>query len=131
LKALTMNTNVTRIAMTALLAIAGASFLHAGESTSVLLADMGWDSFAKDGAAASVSWAGETEHLADSTGLLGKALQRVVSEEDLVDVELLTALPAPEPPALVLAGMAIGGVVFSRSLLTRRRNQGGKAGSRG
>nr|MCS5616559.1 hypothetical protein [Pirellulales bacterium] len=51
----------------------------------------------------------------------GTLKQAVTIEEGPINVELLTGVAAPEPPALVLAGMAFGGVLCGRSLLMRRR----------
>jgi hypothetical protein len=34
---------------------------------------------------------------------------------------MVTALAAPEPPAIVLAGMALGGVLCGRSLLKKKK----------
>lgn len=67
----------------------------------------------------SLAWAGEAEALA----VLAVAPSEI-SERDL-DVKLVTALAAPEPPAIVLAGMALGGVICGRSIL-RKRNKSTK-----
>jgi hypothetical protein len=37
------------------------------------------------------------------------------------DIEFVTGIAAPEPPAIVLAGMALGGVICGRSLLRKRQ----------
>jgi len=36
---------------------------------------------------------------------------------------MITALAAPEPPAIVLAGMALGGVLCGRSLLKKKQRK--------
>ena len=38
-----------------------------------------------------------------------------------VNLKLMTGLAAPEPPAIVLAGMALGGLICGRSFLQKRR----------
>jgi hypothetical protein len=86
-----------------------------------VLGGMGWESFASPMSAASLAWAGEDESYAVSANLPAAPRQVVEEEESEVDTKLLTALPAPEPPAIVLAGLAFGGVLFRRSLLARRR----------
>lgn len=67
----------------------------------------------------SLAWAGENEAFASLT-----VAPAEVAERD-VDVQLITALAAPEPPAIVLAGMALGGVICGRSIL-RKRNKSTK-----
>ncbi len=84
-----------------------------------LLGDASWEAFAGSTALGSLAWAGEDENL------LGSKLGRTavtVADADL-NPRTLTGLAAPEPPALVLAGMAFGGVLCGRSLLARRRRQ--------
>jgi hypothetical protein len=90
-----------------------------------LLADTSWESFAGKSALSSFAWAGEDENLLSSR--LGRTAV-TVADADL-DSRMLTGLAAPEPPALVLAGMAFGGVICGRSLLARRRRQLGEAAS--
>jgi hypothetical protein len=69
-------------------------------------------------AIASLAWAGENETFANlDLGDAGLASQ----DEIEVNVELITGIAAPEPPAIVLAGMAIGGMLCGRSLLRKRR----------
>jgi hypothetical protein len=87
----------------------------------IVLAGMGRESFASFKSAASLAWAGEDESYALLANL--QAAQCLIGEEDEneVDTKLLTGLPAPEPPALVLAGLAFCGVLCRRSLLVRRR----------
>lgn len=65
--------------------------------------------------AGSLAWAGENE----STSILTFA--PVELPEGEVNVRLMTALAAPEPPAIVLAGMALGGLICGRSILSKRR----------
>ena len=67
----------------------------------------------------SLAWAGENEAFAALT-----VAPAEIAERD-VDVHLMTALAAPEPPAIVLAGMALGGVICGRSML-RKRNKATK-----
>jgi len=61
----------------------------------------------------SFAWAGENETLAD--------VQLTPLAADDVNIEMVTALAAPEPPAIVLAGMALGGVLCGRSLLRKKK----------
>jgi len=95
-----------------------------GAAADGLLADTTWESFADSVAPASFAWAGEDETFGAQTDVLGRAGLVTVDDRDL-DVRSLTGLPAPEPPALVLAGMAFGGVLFGRSLLGRRKRSAG------
>jgi hypothetical protein len=64
---------------------------------------------------ASLAWAGENESFF-TFNTAGMDLP-----EGEVDVRLMTGLAAPEPPAIVLAGMALGGLICGRSLLQKRR----------
>jgi hypothetical protein len=64
----------------------------------------------------SLAWAGENE----STSILTFAPVEQITEGE-VNVKLMTALAAPEPPAIVLAGMALGGLICGRSILSKRR----------
>jgi hypothetical protein len=63
----------------------------------------------------SLAWAGENETLADVE------LTPLATAADDVNIEMVTALAAPEPPAIVLAGMALGGVLCGRSLLRKKK----------
>lgn len=63
----------------------------------------------------SLAWAGENETLADVE------LTPLATSADDVNIEMVTALAAPEPPAIVLAGMALGGVLCGRSLLRKKK----------
>ena len=67
-------------------------------------------------ASGSFAWAGENETLVDV------ALTPVATSADEVNIEMITPIAAPEPPAIVLAGMALGGVLCGRSLL-RKKNR--------
>jgi hypothetical protein len=67
-------------------------------------------------ASGSLAWAGENETLVDV------ALTPVATSADDVNIEMITPIAAPEPPAIVLAGMALGGVLCGRSLL-RKKNR--------
>ena len=87
----------------------------------VLLGNGGWEPFAGTATSGSLAWAGEDETLTGSATGSGVSQFMVEFDEREIDVALLTGLPAPEPPALVLAGMAFGGVLCCRSLLMRRR----------
>lgn len=89
-------------------------------ATDSLLADAGWESFADSVTPASFAWAGEDETFAAHAAALGRP-SVTTSEDANLDVRSLTGVPAPEPPALVLAGMAFGGVLFGRSMLVRRK----------
>ena len=64
----------------------------------------------------SLAWAGENESF--STLAFAPIDQMPQGE---VDVKLMTGLAAPEPPAIVLAGMALGGLICGRSFLQKRR----------
>lgn len=121
-----MHTFVTTAAMS-LLAIAMALFsapprVAASES---LLATTNWEAFATANTCGSLAWCGEDETFSATKNPLG-AVQVVLEDADL-DLRLMTGLPAPEPPALVLAGMAFGGVLCGRSLLKRRKRQAGES----
>lgn len=64
---------------------------------------------------ASLAWSGENESYGHLT------LPSIDVAADEVDLKLMTALAAPEPPAIVLAGMALGGLICGRSFLQKRR----------
>ena len=113
-----MKTPLTVAALVAVLALATQA---QAASSSVLLGDAGWNAFATTSNIASFAWAGENETFTDNSNLTGTLKQAVTIEEGPINVELLTGVAAPEPPALVLAGMAFGGVLCGRSLLMRRR----------
>ena len=66
---------------------------------------------------ASLAWSGENE----SYGHLALTLPSIDVAADEVGLKLVTALAAPEPPAIVLAGMALGGLICGRSFLQKRR----------
>lgn len=116
-----MPKSLTTIGFAGILAIACSSAVMAAPEGSVLLGTTSWTSFTDSSPGASFAWAGEDETYAASTSQLGSARQIVAYDEKAVDVELLTGIAAPEPPALVLAGMAFGGVLCGRSLLLRRK----------
>jgi hypothetical protein len=63
--------------------------------------------------AATLAWAGEDETFAQVD------LQMLNASD--AESNLMVPRAAPEPPAIVLAGMAIGGVFCGRSLLRRKR----------
>lgn len=108
---------------TSLVAFALSTAAVAGEQEFSILADTSWESFTAGGQPATLAWSGEDETLTLAENLLGNARQIAHADEEGVNIEIVTALPAPEPPALVLAGMAFGGVLCGRSLLVRRRKQ--------
>ena len=118
-----MHTSVTTAAI-GLLAIAMALFSAAPRAiaTESLLSTANWDSFATANTCGSLAWSGEDETFSATNNPLGTP--RVALED--ADLRLMTGLPAPEPPALVLAGMAFGGVLCGRSLLKRRKRQAGE-----
>ncbi|MFM7136872.1 MAG: hypothetical protein ACKO1M_07360 [Planctomycetota bacterium] len=99
---------------------AGATGRAEGLET-VLLGHGGWEEFAGGSAGGSFAWAGEDETLINVATSLGAPLLAGDFDTDAIDVAFLTAIPAPEPPALVLAGMAFGGLLCGRSLLMSRR----------
>ncbi|MEI6505226.1 MAG: hypothetical protein WCO90_05015 [Planctomycetota bacterium] len=75
-----------------------------------------WCDFAP-GFGGSLAWAGENETF------VGFSELKVDSDDDMsTDIDLVTGIAAPEPPALVLAGMAIGGVFCGRSMLRKRQS---------
>lgn len=100
--------------------VAGPTAQATGMET-VLLGNGGWETFSGTATNGSLAWAGEDETLIRSATGLRASKFIVEFDEREIDVALLTGLPAPEPPALVLAGMAFGGVLCCRSLLIRRR----------
>ena len=51
----------------------------------------------------------------------GRPIMRQRKFEHGGDIEFVTGIAAPEPPAIVLAGMALGGVICGRSLLRKRQ----------
>lgn len=116
-----MHKSLTSIGIAGIMAIACTTAAMADSGSSVLLGVTSWDSCTVKTPAASFAWAGEDETYATTSTLLGPAKQIVSYDEEVIDPELITGLPAPEPPALVLAGMAFGGVLCGRSLLIRRR----------
>jgi hypothetical protein len=65
---------------------------------------------------ASLAWSGEDETW--SAEALPEVKVPAVHE---VDVEFVTALAAPEPPAMMLAGLALGGMLCGRSAIRGRR----------
>jgi hypothetical protein len=116
------------LATTALLSLLGLSMAIFSASAPAaapdsLLVDTRWEAFAGQPALGSFAWAGEDETLLNS-----KLVRTVVTDADF-DARTLTGLAAPEPPALVLAGVAFGGVLCCRSMLARRRRQAGDAGT--
>lgn len=73
---------------------------------------------------ASFSWAGEIETY-ESVSLPDS---RVVSNNDIpLNADFITAIPAPEPPAIVLAGIALGGAICRRSLFPKWQVRTSKA----
>ena len=67
--------------------------------------------------AATLAWAGENETFS-TLSLVSEGKE--LPQGDL-DVKLMTGLAAPEPPAIVLAGMALGGLICGRSFLQKKR----------
>lgn len=116
-----MNKPLSLIGVAGILAIAWSSTASADSGLTILLEGMSWQAFTASAPVASLAWAGEDETYAAATRLIGSPRQAVAHDETVVDPELLTGLPAPEPPAIVLAGLAFGGVLCGRSLLNRRR----------
>lgn len=90
---------------------ADASPLAPVASTSIIVGST--DAFGA-GTLGSLAWAGENESLADMQ------LTPVATSAADVNIEMVRALAAPEPPAIVLAGMALGGVLCGRSLLKKK-----------
>ena len=69
------------------------------------------------GSAGSLAWAGENESA--SMLAIGSSMPELTETD--CDIEFVTGIAAPEPPAIVLAGMALGGVICGRSLLRKRQ----------
>lgn len=117
---------ISLIGLAGVLTLALASTASADSSS--LLGDAGWESFANARNLASFAWAGVDETFASHSlaELIHVSPQPLMFEDDglAVDVALLTGVPAPEPPAIVLAGLAFGGVLCGRSVLARRRKAG-------
>jgi len=85
-------------------------------------AGSGWEGFADSAPRGSLAWAGEDE--SSAVAMLLSVGEVPGGAED--DVRTLTPLPAPEPPAIVLAGFALGGVFCCRSLLGKSRRARGR-----
>lgn len=88
--------------------------------TGSLFGDGGWEAIAGPGTVASFTWAGETEIWTWTAALPLSAAPAVEPDDRAVNPDLVAGLPAPEPPAILLAGMALGSVLFGRSFLSRR-----------
>ena len=116
-----MNNHLIASLTAVLVVLAAGSPARAEGLETVLLGNGGWEAFSGTSAGGSLAWSGEDETLTEAPTPLGAPQLAVELEEHAIDVELLTGLPAPEPPALVLAGMAFGGVLCGRTLLMRRR----------
>lgn len=96
------------------LAVAMSSVAHAD---SILPST--WEAFSQgQSSSATFAWAGENETFA------GYAAPITAAVDADRNIQLMTGLAAPEPPAIVLAGMAIGGVICGRSILRKRRSKG-------
>ena len=67
---------------------------------------------------ATLAWAGEDEAFATVSALQSAPIHERPQGD--VDDRLMTGLPAPEPPAMVLAGMALGGLICGRSFFQKR-----------
>jgi len=107
---------------TSIVAVALSTAAVASDQDISLLDNTGWESFAAAGQPLSLAWSGEDESLVKSEDLLGLPRQIAMSDDD-VNIEIVTALPAPEPSTAVLAGTAFGGVLCGRSLMARRRRR--------
>ena len=118
-----MSKHLISLMTASLLVVASGSLGRADVVETVLLGRVSWEAFSGTAAAGSFSWAGVDESFATSPTLPSASQQFVTLDDQAVDVELITALAAPEPPALVLAGMAFGGVLCGRTLLMRRRSK--------
>jgi len=118
-----MKTFFSTTGWTSIVAVALSTAAVAADQNITLLDNTSWQSFAAAGQPVSLAWSGEDESLVKSEDLLGLPKQIAMSDEEDVNIEIVTALPAPEPPALVLAGTAFGGVLCGRSLMSRRRRR--------
>lgn len=92
--------------------------------------DGGWEAAAGPGTVASLTWAGETETWTWTAALPLSAPPAVELDDRAVNPDLVAGLPAPEPPAILLAGMALGSVLFGRSFLSRRPKVGAEDDAR-
>jgi len=120
-----MQTFATTALMTLVAIVMALLSTPPADASESLLADTRWESFAGAAAPASLAWAGVDETCSGTiAAVTGRPVGVMVDDIDL-DVQSLAGVPAPEPPALVLAGMAFGGVLFGRSLLARRRRSAG------
>ena len=93
-----------------------------------LFGDGGWE--AGPATVASLTWAGETETWTWTAALPLSAPPAVELDDRAVNPDLVAGLPAPEPPAILLAGMALGSVLFGRSFLSRRPKVGAEDAAR-
>jgi len=101
--------------------LAAAPLVGSAAELTLLPETRGWEAFVAPAGLASFAWAGEDESFSTRFGILGLPLFALEFDESETDSELWTGRPAPEPPALVLAGLAFGGVLCGRSLVLRRR----------
>jgi hypothetical protein len=108
---------------TSIVAVALSTAAVASDHDISLLDNTSWQSFAAAGQPVSLAWSGEDESLVKCEDLLGLPRQIAMTDEDEVNIEIVTALPAPEPSTAVLAGTAFGGVLCGRSLMARRRRR--------
>lgn len=106
---------ITRsFAAISVLAVAMSSIAHAD---SILPST--WEAFSHgQSSSATFAWAGENETF---TGYATPVAVAAAGADR--NINLMAGLAAPEPPAIVLAGMAIGGVVCGRSILRKRRSK--------
>ena len=116
-----MNKHLIPLIASGLLVFAAGLPVRADGLETILLGNGGWEALSGAPAGGSLAWAGEDETFHACQSLLVAPRLAVELDEHAIDVELLTGLPAPEPPALVLAGMAFGGVLCGRTLLMRQR----------
>jgi len=82
-----------------------------------------WEAFGpRGGMPASFAWAGEDESGSGSafTAIVPLPGTAFLTDIDDVDLQLVTGLAAPEPPAIVLAGIALGSLACGRSLFRKR-----------
>jgi len=114
-----MFNRLTMTGLAGLVLVTLASSAVAAES-SALLGDASWQTFSK-GTNASLGWADVDESLSMMVAFAAESVQAVVLDERAEDLDLLRAVAAPEPPVLVLAGLAFGGVLCGRSVLGWRR----------
>lgn len=115
-----MRNGLASLLMLVILSAVALPTVEAGGLEGLFAANGSWSEGPSPAALSSLTWAGETETWAWTPSL--PLVVRVAVEIDpwASNPDLVAGLPAPEPPAILLAGMALGSVLFGRSFLSRR-----------